>query len=276
MLWIAISRISYKSTQSFYIRQLGASVCRDFFYTFAHDMNTPRPIPYTLNLGGRLVSLDRPLVMGILNVTTESFYEASQMHTADAIARRARAIVSEGGAIIDIGACSTKPGLAPVSEEEELRRLAEDEEFRRRVRREVLRIQSGEADEDIEADKEQVREEQEREQAEAVKKQRRRSRLFWQLFSGNILVTSSVKANYSYLIAIAVMCFVSIFVMFTALYADLRYSRVEREVQLVRERSIRLQEQLYGKTTHAAIREELQRRGINLQDPQKTKEVVED
>ncbi len=124
MLWIAISRISYKSTQSFYIRQLGASVCRDFFYTFAHDMNTPRPIPYTLNLGGRLVSLDRPLVMGILNVTTESFYEASQMHTADAIARRARAIVSEGGAIIDIGACSTKPGLAPVSEEEELRRLS--------------------------------------------------------------------------------------------------------------------------------------------------------
>ncbi len=160
--------------------------------------------------------------------------------------------------------------------EEELRRLAEDEEFRRRVRREVLRIQSGEADEDIEADKEQVREEQEREQAETEKKQRRRSRLFWQLFSGNILVTSSVKANYSYLIAIAVMCFVSIFVMFTALYADLRYSRVEREVQLVRERSIRLQEQLYGKTTHAAIREELQRRGINLQDPQKTKEVVED
>ena len=46
--------------------------------------------------------------------------------------------------------------------EEELRRLAEDEEFRRRVRREVLRIQSGEADEDIEADKERVREEQER------------------------------------------------------------------------------------------------------------------
>ena len=119
------------------------------------------------------------------------------------------------------------------------------------------------------------REEQERVQAEAEKKQRRRSRLFWQLFSGNILVTSSVKANYSYLIAIAVMCFVSIFVMFTALYADLRYSRVEREVQLVRERSIRLQEQLYGKTTHAAIREELQRRGINLQDPQKTKEGVE-
>ncbi|MBR3858539.1 MAG: dihydropteroate synthase [Bacteroidaceae bacterium] len=86
-------------------------------------MNTYRSEPYALNLGGRLIPLDRPLVMGILNVTAESFYEASQVHTAEAIARRARAIVSEGGAIIDIGACSTKPGLAPVSEEEELRRL---------------------------------------------------------------------------------------------------------------------------------------------------------
>lgn len=163
----------------------------------------------------------------------------------------------------------------PLSEEE-LRQRAEDEEFRRRVRREVRRIQSGEAADDIERDEEQEREEREQEQATQEKRQRRRSRLFWQLFSGNILINSSVKANYSYLIAIAVMCFVSIFVMFTALYADLRYSRVEGEVKLVRERSIRLQEQLYGKTTHAAIREELQRRGINLQDPQKPKEVVED
>lgn len=157
-----------------------------------------------------------------------------------------------------------------------MRRQAEDEEFRRRVRREVRRIQSGEAADDIAQDEEQEREEREEEQAAQEKKQRRRARLFWQLFSGNILTSSEVKANYSYLIAIAVMCFISIFVMFTALYADLRYSRVERELKLVRERSIRMQEQLYGKTTHAAIREELQRRGINLQDPKKTKEVVED
>ncbi|MBR4995178.1 MAG: hypothetical protein IKY82_03870 [Alistipes sp.] len=163
----------------------------------------------------------------------------------------------------------------PLTEEEQ-RRIAEDEEFRRRVRREVRRIQSGEAAEDIERDEEQEREEHEQEREKEEKRQRRRARLFWQLFSGNILINSSVKANYSYLIAIAVMCFISIFVMFTALYADLRYSRVEREMKLVRERSIRMQEQLYGKTTHAAIREELQRRGINLQDPKKTKEIVED
>lgn len=79
--------------------------------------------PYTLNIGGKLTSLERPQVMGILNVTTESFYAASQMHTASAIADRAQAIMREGGTIIDVGACSTQPGLAPISEAEELRRL---------------------------------------------------------------------------------------------------------------------------------------------------------
>ena len=87
-------------------------------------MNTRPALPYSLNIEGQIFSMDSPLVMGILNVTTESFYEASQMHTADAIAERARTIVSEGGSIIDVGACSTKPGLDPISEEEELRRLS--------------------------------------------------------------------------------------------------------------------------------------------------------
>ena len=86
-------------------------------------MNMLRTIPYTLNVGGQLLSLERPLVMGILNATTESFYEASQMHTADAVAERALTMLREGASIIDVGGCSTKPGLAPVNEEEEMRRL---------------------------------------------------------------------------------------------------------------------------------------------------------
>ena len=86
-------------------------------------MNMLRTIPYTLNIGGQLLSLERPLVMGILNATTESFYEASQMHTADAVAERALTMLREGASIIDVGGCSTKPGLAPVSEGEEMRRL---------------------------------------------------------------------------------------------------------------------------------------------------------
>ncbi|MBQ2969167.1 MAG: dihydropteroate synthase [Bacteroidaceae bacterium] len=82
-----------------------------------------RTIPYTLNIGGQLLSLERPLVMGILNATVESFYEVSQMHTASAVAERTLAMLREGASIIDVGGCSTKPGLAPVSEEEEMRRL---------------------------------------------------------------------------------------------------------------------------------------------------------
>ncbi len=82
-----------------------------------------RTIPYTLNIGGQLLSLERPLVMGILNATAESFYEASQMHTASAVAERTLAMLREGASIIDVGGCSTKPGLAPVSKEEEMCRL---------------------------------------------------------------------------------------------------------------------------------------------------------
>ena len=153
--------------------------------------------------------------------------------------------------------------------------MEEDKEFRRRVRREVLRMQSGEADEDIERDQEEIEQEQAQAEAEAEQKRKHRSRLFWQLFSGNILVNKSVADNYRYFIAIAVMCFISIAVMFMVLYADLNYSRLERDLQLVRERSIRLQEQLYSRTTHAAVKQELQRRGIPLQDPNKATEVVE-
>ena len=78
---------------------------------------------YTLNIKGRLLSLERPLVMGILNVTPDSFYAGSRVQTEEAIAARARQIVDEGGTFIDIGACSTRPGSTPVTEEEEMARL---------------------------------------------------------------------------------------------------------------------------------------------------------
>ena len=83
-----------------------------------------RQTSYTVNIRGHLHSLEKPWVMGILNATTESFYEASQMHTAEAIAERTLTMLAEGAEIIDVGACSTKPRLAPVSEEEEMSRLA--------------------------------------------------------------------------------------------------------------------------------------------------------
>ena len=82
------------------------------------------PISYTINVRGRLIDLGEPLVMGIMNVTPDSFYANSRVQTAEAIRQRAHQIVAQGAKIIDIGACSTRPGGVVVSAEEEMRRLA--------------------------------------------------------------------------------------------------------------------------------------------------------
>ena len=77
----------------------------------------------TINVRGKLLSLDAPLVMGILNVTPDSFYATSRQQTEDAVARRADEMVAEGADIIDVGGCSTRPGGAPATEAEEMARL---------------------------------------------------------------------------------------------------------------------------------------------------------
>ena len=82
------------------------------------------PISYTINVCGQLIDLGEPLVMGIMNVTPDSFYANSRVQTAEAIRQRAHQIVAEGAKIIDIGACSTRPGGVVVSAEEEMQRLA--------------------------------------------------------------------------------------------------------------------------------------------------------
>lgn len=78
----------------------------------------------TLNIRGTLTSLDTPLVMGILNVTPDSFYADSRKQTEVAIEERIQAILSEGGQIIDLGGYSSRPDAAEVSPEEEMKRLA--------------------------------------------------------------------------------------------------------------------------------------------------------
>lgn len=78
---------------------------------------------YTINIKGRLMDLGTPQVMGILNVTPDSFYSGSRKQTEEEIANRANQIIAEGGSIIDVGAFSTRPGADEVSEEEEGRRL---------------------------------------------------------------------------------------------------------------------------------------------------------
>ena len=79
--------------------------------------------PYYINVRGRLFDLSTPRVMGILNVTPDSFYEASRMETEEAIGKRVKEIVDEGGTMIDVGAYSTRPGAEPVTTKEEMMRL---------------------------------------------------------------------------------------------------------------------------------------------------------
>lgn len=78
---------------------------------------------YSINVSGRLIDLSHPQVMGILNVTPDSFYADSRKQTEEEIAKRAEQILEEGAAMIDVGAFSTRPGAAMVSEEEESARL---------------------------------------------------------------------------------------------------------------------------------------------------------
>lgn len=76
----------------------------------------------TINVRGSLLSLDEPVVMGILNVTPDSFYSGSRV-AGDSLVERAREMIDAGAAIIDVGACSTRPGAGFVSQDEELARL---------------------------------------------------------------------------------------------------------------------------------------------------------
>ena len=78
---------------------------------------------YTINVSGRLIDLSEPQVMGILNVTPDSFYAESRMQTEEEITKRAGQILEEGASMIDVGAFSTRPGAAIVSEEDEFARL---------------------------------------------------------------------------------------------------------------------------------------------------------
>lgn len=169
----------------------------------------------------------------------------------------------------------TNDEFNPITEEE-LQAQRESEELDRRIRRMVVRVQSGEADEEIAEDRRLEEEERAQAEEEERKERKRRSGWRWQIFSGTILTSRGMADNYRYFAAIAVMCFISIVVMFAALYADLRYSRAEQDVQLLRERSIRLQEQLHRRTTHQAIRDSLAARGIDLRDPRQKTSVLEE
>lgn len=85
--------------------------------------NMNQQFNYTINVGGTLLNVATPKVMGILNVTPDSFFAGSRKQTDEQIAARVNQIVAEGGDIIDVGAYSTRPDANEVSAEEEMARM---------------------------------------------------------------------------------------------------------------------------------------------------------
>ncbi len=77
----------------------------------------------TINLNGRLIDLSKPVVMGILNVTPDSFFDGGKYKTVKKVVKRAEEILEQGGTIIDIGAVSTQPGSEGISTKDEIERL---------------------------------------------------------------------------------------------------------------------------------------------------------
>lgn len=89
--------------------------------------------PFTLNLKGRLTTFDRPAVMGIVNVTPDSFYEQSRTPDSISITDRIETMIADGADILDIGAYSSRPGATDVSSQEELDRLCLGIETARKI-----------------------------------------------------------------------------------------------------------------------------------------------
>lgn len=80
--------------------------------------------PYSINVNGRLLTMERPLVMGVVNVTPDSFFADSRADGEQLLLRRCATMIEEGVDIIDVGGCSTRPSGEFISPEEELRRVS--------------------------------------------------------------------------------------------------------------------------------------------------------
>ena len=101
------------------------------------NMNSVQINPLTINCRGKLIDLSSPIVMGILNATDDSFYSASRCNCPQAAGERAEQIIKEGGAIIDIGGFSTRPGAQDVSTQEETDRVCAAVEITRSISKSI-------------------------------------------------------------------------------------------------------------------------------------------
>ncbi len=84
---------------------------------------------FTINCKGKLLEINEPIVMGILNITPDSFYKGYLNHSLDEIKKQVESMITEGVSIIDVGGQSTRPGSERIHAEEELERILPVVEF---------------------------------------------------------------------------------------------------------------------------------------------------
>ncbi|MGZ5305013.1 MAG: dihydropteroate synthase, partial [Bacteroidia bacterium] len=81
------------------------------------------PIKKSINCGGRLVSFDEPKIMGILNLTPDSFYDGGKLSDENSLLQQAEQMLKQGATFLDVGGYSTRPGADVVSADEEKNRV---------------------------------------------------------------------------------------------------------------------------------------------------------
>lgn len=94
--------------------------------------------------------------------------------------------------------------------------------------------------------------------------------------TGEILIKENVSRGYNYLVYIALSFLISIVMLFSSLHHEIRRNRLAKEVTLLHEQAVRTRERLNRHTSHSAIVEELQRRGIELYDPVSPLTIIEE
>ena len=144
----------------------------------------------------------------------------------------------------------------------ELRRKDEEEMLKRRIRREIIKVNSGESDEEIEQEKERMAEEK----AEQERLKRKQGSIIINIFTGGFLSSDSAAIYYRMLIAIAAMCFSCIFLTFMSLNADREYSQLEKRATVLRERAIVFEERRYDISSREEVDRLLERHNIELKD----------
>lgn len=156
----------------------------------------------------------------------------------------------------------------------ELRRQEEEEKLSRRIRREIIKIESGQSDEALEEERQQMEEEEAERKAEEERKARRDHSILLNIFTGGFLSSDGAVKYYRMLIAIAVMCFVCIFLTFLSLNADREYRLLEKHALVLRERAIVFEDKKYSVSTREEVNRLLEKQGIELKDLDNNSPVI--